>query len=59
MLIPNQNTKHMRKLLVSTVLMLSITTILFAQGTMVKPYTMYQNEMIKPKIGQEAAFEKA
>jgi len=58
-LIPNQNTKHMRKLLVSTVLMLSITTILFAQGTMVKPYTMYQNEMIKPKIGQEAAFEKA
>ena len=48
----------MRKLLIVAVAMLCSTTVLFAQG-MVKPYSMYQNEWIKPKIGQEAAFEKA
>src|SRR5262245_3596560 len=48
----------MRKFLLSAVALLCTATVLFAQN-MVKPYTMYQNEMIKPKIGQEAAFEKA
>jgi len=44
--------------LIVAIAMLCSTTVLFAQG-MVKPYSMYQNEWIKPKIGQEAAFEKA
>jgi hypothetical protein len=48
----------MRKLLVIAVVMLCSAAVVLAQDK-VKPYTMYQNEMIKPKIGSEAAFEKA
>jgi len=49
----------MRKLLFLAVMVMCSTTILFAQANQVKPYTMLQTEWIKPKIGQEQAFEKA
>jgi hypothetical protein len=49
----------MRKFSFFVVVILFATSIAFAQTNMVKPYTMYQTELIKPKIGQEPAFEKA